>query len=73
MRRLIFCTGKVYYDLLKERTSQGLEKQVAITRLEQVPLIRMMDRSNCQPMALRSEPGRAISGPVRGAVLSHFP
>lgn len=36
VRRLIFCTGKVYYDLVKERSSQGLEKQVAITRLEQV-------------------------------------
>lgn len=36
VRRLIFCTGKVYYDLVKERGSQGLEEQVAITRLEQV-------------------------------------
>lgn len=36
VRRLIFCTGKVYYDLVKERSSQGLEQQVAITRLEQV-------------------------------------
>lgn len=44
VRRLIFCTGKVYYDLVKERSSQGLEEQVAITRLEQVRLVRMMDR-----------------------------
>lgn len=36
VQRLIFCTGKVYYDLVKERSSQGLEQQVAITRLEQV-------------------------------------
>lgn len=36
VQRLIFCTGKVYYDLVKERSSQGLEEQVAITRLEQV-------------------------------------
>ncbi|XP_037660653.1 2-oxoglutarate dehydrogenase-like, mitochondrial isoform X3 [Choloepus didactylus] len=36
VQRLIFCTGKVYYDLLKERSSRGLEEQVAITRLEQV-------------------------------------
>uniref|UniRef100_A0A8C0TQE1 oxoglutarate dehydrogenase (succinyl-transferring) n=2 Tax=Canis lupus familiaris TaxID=9615 RepID=A0A8C0TQE1_CANLF len=36
VRRLIFCTGKVYYDLVKERSSQGLEEQVAITRLEQI-------------------------------------
>uniref|UniRef100_M3Z999 oxoglutarate dehydrogenase (succinyl-transferring) n=1 Tax=Nomascus leucogenys TaxID=61853 RepID=M3Z999_NOMLE len=36
VRRLIFCTGKVYYDLVKERSSQGLEEKVAITRLEQI-------------------------------------
>ncbi|KAH0510246.1 2-oxoglutarate dehydrogenase-like, mitochondrial [Microtus ochrogaster] len=36
VQRLIFCTGKVYYDLVKERSSQGLEEQVAITRLEQI-------------------------------------
>ncbi|XP_073649830.1 2-oxoglutarate dehydrogenase-like, mitochondrial isoform X3 [Tursiops truncatus] len=36
VRRLIFCTGKVYYDLVKERSSQGLDEQVAITRLEQI-------------------------------------
>uniref|UniRef100_A0A5F9D4F9 oxoglutarate dehydrogenase (succinyl-transferring) n=1 Tax=Oryctolagus cuniculus TaxID=9986 RepID=A0A5F9D4F9_RABIT len=36
VRRLIFCTGKVYYDLVKERSGRGLEEQVAITRLEQI-------------------------------------
>ncbi|KAB1271491.1 2-oxoglutarate dehydrogenase-like; mitochondrial [Camelus dromedarius] len=36
VRRLIFCTGKVYYDLVKERSGQGLDEQVAITRLEQI-------------------------------------
>ncbi|XP_023419248.1 2-oxoglutarate dehydrogenase-like, mitochondrial isoform X3 [Cavia porcellus] len=36
VRRLIFCTGKVYYDLVKERSSQGLDGQVALTRLEQI-------------------------------------
>ncbi|XP_076980756.1 2-oxoglutarate dehydrogenase-like, mitochondrial isoform X4 [Tamandua tetradactyla] len=36
VRRLIFCTGKVYYDLVKERSSRGLEEQVVITRLEQI-------------------------------------
>nr|XP_006112456.1 2-oxoglutarate dehydrogenase-like, mitochondrial [Pelodiscus sinensis] len=36
VKRVIFCTGKVYYDLIKERKSQDLEKQVAITRLEQI-------------------------------------
>lgn len=44
VQRLIFCKGKVYYDLVKERSSQGLEEQVAITRLEQVCLLRVMDK-----------------------------
>ncbi|XP_043844023.1 2-oxoglutarate dehydrogenase-like, mitochondrial [Dromiciops gliroides] len=36
VKRLIFCTGKVYYDLVKERKNQDLEKRVAITRVEQI-------------------------------------
>ncbi|XP_072483493.1 2-oxoglutarate dehydrogenase-like, mitochondrial isoform X1 [Notamacropus eugenii] len=36
VKRLIFCTGKVYYDLKKERQNQDVEKQVAITRVEQI-------------------------------------
>ncbi|CAK8678756.1 2-oxoglutarate dehydrogenase complex component E1-like isoform X2 [Clavelina lepadiformis] len=35
-RRLIFCTGKVYYDILKERSDRDLVKDVAITRVEQI-------------------------------------
>nr|XP_057916794.1 2-oxoglutarate dehydrogenase-like, mitochondrial isoform X3 [Doryrhamphus excisus] len=36
VRRLIFCTGKVYYELSKERKQQNLENEVAIIRLEQI-------------------------------------
>ncbi|GCC43785.1 hypothetical protein chiPu_0027766, partial [Chiloscyllium punctatum] len=35
VKRLLFCTGKVYYELAKERKSRSLEAEVAITRLEQ--------------------------------------
>ena len=35
VRRLIFCTGKVYYDLLDERTKNKIN-DVAIVRLEQI-------------------------------------
>lgn len=35
-RRLIFCTGKVYYDIMKERDERELTKDVAITRIEQI-------------------------------------
>lgn len=36
VKRVIFCTGKVYYELAKERKQQKMEKDVAIIRLEQV-------------------------------------
>merc|ERR1719206_743558 len=36
VRKLILCTGKVYYDLVKERQSRGLDKDIAITRIEQI-------------------------------------
>lgn len=35
MRRLVFCSGKVYYDLLKERSVRNV-KDVAIVRVEQL-------------------------------------
>lgn len=36
VRKLLLCTGKVYYDLVKERNKRGLEEDVAITRVEQI-------------------------------------
>uniref|UniRef100_A0A8C9T379 2-oxoglutarate dehydrogenase complex component E1 n=1 Tax=Scleropages formosus TaxID=113540 RepID=A0A8C9T379_SCLFO len=36
VKRLIFCTGKVYYELVKERRSRGMEDTVAISRIEQL-------------------------------------
>lgn len=36
VKRLLFCTGKVYYDLTRERKARGMAEQVAITRIEQV-------------------------------------
>lgn len=35
-RRLLLCTGKVYYDLLDAREENGLDDLVAIMRLEQL-------------------------------------
>lgn len=35
-RKLIFCSGKVYYDLKKARGERGLDNDVAITRVEQI-------------------------------------
>jgi len=35
VRRLIICTGKIYYELLQEREKRGIE-DIAIIRLEQI-------------------------------------
>merc|ERR1711988_147280 len=34
--KVLFCTGKVYYDLMKERAEKGLERQIAIHTIEQI-------------------------------------
>lgn len=36
MKRLLLCSGKVYYDLNKARAEKGLQKDIAIVRVEQV-------------------------------------
>ena len=36
IKRNIFCSGKIYYELVKRRKSNGLDSNVAITGLEQV-------------------------------------
>merc|ERR1712121_555581 len=36
IKKVLFCTGKVYYDLLKERRDRGLEDKIAIHTIEQI-------------------------------------
>lgn len=36
VKRIIFCSGKVYYDLKKSRNERGLDDKIAIARVEQV-------------------------------------
>lgn len=38
VKRLIFCSGRVYYDLTKSRKDRNLEGDVAIARVEQVSI-----------------------------------
>lgn len=38
VKKVLFCSGKVYYDLIKERTKLALDDQIAICRIEQVKL-----------------------------------
>lgn len=46
VKRVLFCTGKVYYDLTRERKARQMEADVAITRVEQV-------RESCHRHACR--------------------
>lgn len=41
VKRVLFCTGKVYYDLTRERKARQMEADVAITRVEQVSRIQL--------------------------------
>ncbi|XP_043103096.1 oxoglutarate (alpha-ketoglutarate) dehydrogenase a (lipoamide) isoform X2 [Puntigrus tetrazona] len=36
VKRIIFCTGKIYYELTRERKTRNMEDSVAITRIEQL-------------------------------------
>ena len=36
VKKLLFCTGKIYYDLVKEREQKHRVEDVAIARVEQV-------------------------------------
>ncbi|XP_071546218.1 2-oxoglutarate dehydrogenase complex component E1 isoform X5 [Panulirus ornatus] len=36
VKRLIFCSGKVYYELTAARKEAGIEDKIAITRVEQI-------------------------------------
>merc|ERR1712110_1331007 len=36
VQKVLICTGKVYYDLIKERRDWGLEDKIAIHTLEQI-------------------------------------
>ena len=36
VRKLLLCSGKVYFDLLEERKKKGLDDKIAIIRVEQL-------------------------------------
>ena len=36
VQKLIFCSGKIYYELVKERAMKHLDSKIAIARVEQV-------------------------------------
>jgi len=36
VKKLLFCSGKVYYDLKKARAEEKLDNKIAIARVEQV-------------------------------------
>lgn len=63
VRRVVFCTGKVYFDLLAARKDKGVE-DVAITRVEQISpfpfdLVQEEARPPSHPATLAIHPVRA--------------
>lgn len=36
VKKVIFCTGRLYYDLLKERAAKSLDNEIALVRIEQL-------------------------------------
>lgn len=36
VKKLIFCSGKTYYDLVKEREKVKLQSEIAVVRIEQL-------------------------------------
>uniref|UniRef100_A0AAQ5X7M9 2-oxoglutarate dehydrogenase complex component E1 n=1 Tax=Amphiprion ocellaris TaxID=80972 RepID=A0AAQ5X7M9_AMPOC len=36
VKRVIFCTGKIYYELTRERKNRGMDDTIAIVRIEQL-------------------------------------
>ncbi|XP_046456292.1 2-oxoglutarate dehydrogenase, mitochondrial-like isoform X8 [Daphnia pulex] len=54
VRKVIFCSGKIYYELKKAREDRGLDSAVAITRIEQIcpfPFDLIRDEINKYPNA----------------------
>jgi len=52
VKKVLICTGKVYYDLLKERRDRGLDDQIAIHTLEQIcpfpfDILKQVSESYC--------------------------
>jgi 2-oxoglutarate dehydrogenase complex dehydrogenase (E1) component-like enzyme len=39
VKKLVFCSGKVFYDLMKARNEKNLDRDIAIARVEQVQII----------------------------------
>ena len=36
VKKLVFCTGKIYYDIRDKRDEQNLSSDIAVARIEQV-------------------------------------
>lgn len=49
VRKIVFCTGKVYYEFLNARKEKGLDDQIALVRVEQIcPFPYDVIRAECE-------------------------
>jgi 2-oxoglutarate dehydrogenase E1 component len=64
VRRILLCTGKVYFDLLEARQQRGLHQQVALIRVEQLYPLKPSElmaalrdySTGCQVFWIQEEP-----------------
>ena len=68
-RRVVLCSGKVYYDLLAKRDQASAQRDVAIIRLEQIypwpadELRKILDRYRSREIGCGSRKSRRTWGP----------
>lgn len=49
VKRVVFCTGKIYYELIRERKNRGMDDAVAVVRIEQVTRMSSCQVSKMSP------------------------
>jgi len=71
-RRLIFCSGKVYYDLIKERMDRNMTNEVAITRIEQVRKIKQISEVTFNGHRIKVSPVTSLVYSLKGISIIPF-
>merc|ERR1719228_789357 len=71
VKKVLICTGKVYYDLLKERRDRGLDDQIAIHTLEQIcpfpfDILKQVSESYCNAKLCLQEIEGWVSQEITG-------
>lgn len=52
VKKLLFCSGKIYYELIKEREKINRVSEIAVSRIEQVRMCYCVDSCDCYDLRL---------------------